>query len=126
MATEEVDLLEAEQEQRLVEAMAAEQSLIDHLEAHGAANLWDKMRDRVHCQAFLKSRTGKRVTDRLVKDILSAQTEWLLSENPASREMIERHRQARISHAALFLLDDIISEGGEAEQEIERINRENS
>lgn len=120
----EVDDLELETREREETARAAEKDLIERLQAHGVASLWQGIRDRVHCQAFLESRTGKRVTERLIRTVLDAQNEWLISDDPRSPTIIEAHRRAQAAHMAIFVLDETISEGAEAERELEQIQRE--
>lgn len=120
----EVDILEAEQQARAEDTRAAEMDLIERLAAHGYAGLWDKVRDGLHCQRFLGSRTGKRVYERLARTVADAQSEWLNAADPRAANITEAHRRAQAAHFAIFALDEILRDGGDAERELNQIERE--
>lgn len=120
----DVETLELEANQRLEEAQAAENDLIERLQSRGLINLWDKVRDKLHCERFLESRTGKLAINRLVGTIHEAQMEWLLCSDPTRPEMIESHRRATAAHMAIFSLDEVIGNGDEAQRELMQIERE--
>lgn len=122
--SEELEQLVAESEQRIAEAQAAEQDLITRLGELGLSEMWQKVRTRIHCEKFLQSRTGKKVIDRLMRTITDAQSEWLLASDPTSKEVIEAHRRATSAHMAIFALDEILADGGQAEADLIRIEQE--
>ena len=122
--SEELDQLVAESEQRIAEAQAAEQDLLKSLGELGLTEVWKKVRTRLHCERFIESRTGKKVVDRLMRTITDAQNEWLLASDPASKEVVEAHRRATAAHMAIFALDEILADGGEAEADLIRIEQE--
>ncbi len=114
----------AEAAERESDAAAAEADLIERLQQRNMADVWQRVRDRLHCERFMESRTGKRVYERLVRDIVDAQTEWLLAADPTKPEVVEAHRRAQASHTAIFTIDAILADGGEAEKELDQIARE--
>lgn len=122
--SEEIEQLVAESEQRIAEAQRAEADLLEHLKNLGLTEVWQKVRARLHCERFLESRTGKTVVDRLIRTITDAQNEWLLASDPTSKEVIEAHRRATAAHMAIFALDEILADGGEAEADLIRIEQE--
>lgn len=122
--SDEIDALAAEQRQRLDDAQAAERDLLDVLDAHGQAHVWERVRDKLHCEAFVDSRTGKRMIDVLVRTIVGAQEQWLLDPRFDSPECREAHSRARAAHFAIGAMNEILQDGGDAERELSQLQRE--
>jgi len=122
--SDELDELELEAQQRSEEIAKAEADLIEQLQQRGLVDLWNRVRTSLHCERFIDSRTGKAVIDRLMKTITGAQIEWLLASDPGSPEVIEAHRRAQAAHMALFAIDEILTDGKEAEADLQRIQLE--
>ena len=122
--SEPTEELERTAEERLAKARAAENELLEQLQFRGIDRLWGVVKDGLHAERFWTSRTGKRVAESLLAEVVDAQLEWLHSPDPTSKEAIEMHRRAQAAHLALAVLDRIVGAGEEATQELEEIQRD--
>lgn len=120
----EVEQAEIEVEERIAAARAAEQDFVDRLQTDAQRALWDRCKDGLHAERFWESRTGLRVANTLIAEILSAQIDWLNATNPTSPEIVDAHRRAQAAEAALYAIDKAIGDGKQAAQELEQLNRE--
>jgi hypothetical protein len=124
MAEQDLDELQRAADERIAAAHAAEADLLEHLQNRGLVEVWKKVKDGLHCEKFLESRTGKHVVDRLVRTITDAQEAWLLADDPLDPEVVKAHRRAQAAHMAIFALDEVLLESKEAQNDLERIQRE--
>lgn len=119
MAESEEEAAAIERRERLEHI---ESSVRAQLEQRGAIALWEKMRDKMHCEAFVRSRTGGRMISTLMNTIIEAQTLWIESVYADDIPCIEAHRRARSALLSIQSLDEILADGGEAEAELRRID----
>lgn len=109
---------------RRAELDEAESGVRELLEQRGAIKVWEKMRDRIHCEAFLKSRTGGRIVSSLIGEVIGAQTLWLDSDDPCDPKCVAAHFAARAALISISAIDEILVDGTEAEEELRRIENE--
>ena len=122
--SEELDQLEADANQRATEIQKAEADMLEALDQKELIELWNNVKTRVHCEKFIQSRTGKKLVERLMRDVIDAGRTWLLADDPLDKEVIKAHRRAQAAHTAIFVIDEILKECGDAEQELNRIAQE--
>ena len=100
-----------------------ETALLERLDREGYAALWKKFKTGLHCERFFESPTGKMLAERLLREVIDAQNEWLTVE-PYSKEAEAAHRRALAAKMALFSIDEILQDGHEAETDLRRIEQE--
>lgn len=119
-----IDELETEAAERSAKASAVEEEFIESLQTQEQIELWNRCKDSLHAERFWKSRTGRRIAKELMQEILAAQNEWLLSDNPRHDKVMELHKRAQAAHLALFMMDKLIADSREAAEQLERIAAE--
>jgi hypothetical protein len=110
-------------EQREESLQELESALLERLDHEGHAALWKKFKVGLHCERFFESPTGKMLADRLLREIIDAQNEWITLE-PDSKEAVAAHRRALAAKMAIFVVDEILQDGHEAEADLRRIEQE--
>lgn len=120
----DIDEQQAAADQRIADARQAERDLMEQLDHRGLVEVWNTVRKGLHCERFLESRTGKAVTERLMKTVIEAQTFWLLADDPLAPDVVNAHRRAQAAHMALFALDEILATSETAQMDLERIQQD--
>lgn len=113
--------IEAEQREQTLQELEA--GLLERLDHEGHAELWKKFKTGLHCERFFETPTGKMLADRLLREVTDAQNEWLAVE-PTSEKAVAAHRRALAAQMAIFLIDQIVSEGRDAVTDLKRLEME--
>lgn len=119
----DIDQEQIAAEEREETLQQLEAGLLERLDHEGHAALWKKFKTGLHCERFFESPTGKLLAERLLREIIDAQNEWLTLE-PDSKEAAAAHRRALAAKEAIFLVDEILQDGHEAEIDLRRIEEE--
>lgn len=117
----DAEIVEAEEREESLQQL--ESALLERLDHEGHAALWKKFKTGLHCERFFESPTGKAMADRLLREVIDAQNEWLTLE-PDSKEALAAHRRALAAKMALFTVDEILQDCHEAEIDLRRLEQE--